>query len=464
MDELLLQNAWWKDKKNIEDDVHIKKLKGRKYVFKPGLFSSSDLKKDAVYTLRGARQVGKTTLVKLIIKDLLNNSINPRNIFYYSMDLVKDDKELFEIFISWYQTIKDDKKRKYILFDEATFVKNWEKAIKHIVDTFGLENKTFILTGSSAIDLRKGSERLPGRRGVASPDKLLLPLSFKEFCNLTGLKIPLGYDNNNISLEYIKKNIHELKIYQGELDMYLEKYLVCGGFLESINSLFGSNNINEETFERYISVIFTDIEKVKKSRIIAKNIFSAIMDSLGSTISWNKLAKKSGDISTNTLIDYVNTFSDSFTLYYVEHFNMTKQSGNPAKEKKLYFFDPFYYHIISRIINLPYIKISKPSIIESIAGAHLIRNFENEIYQGFSNIEKVFYWKSSKGKEIDFILHNFENGTIPVEVKYQNIINPIDSVTIKNSFKKGIVVSRDTFLAEKDIVILPSSSFLYLLN
>ena len=100
MDELLLQNPWWEDKKNIENDVHIKKLKGLKYIYEPQLFKSSDLKEDAVYTLRGARQVGKTTLVKLIIKDLLDRSINPRNIFYYSMDLVKDDRELFEIFIS----------------------------------------------------------------------------------------------------------------------------------------------------------------------------------------------------------------------------------------------------------------------------------------------------------------------------------------------------------------------------
>jgi len=110
MDELLLQNPWWEDKNNIEADVHIKKLKVCKYVYEPKLFRSSDLGKDAVYTLRGARQVGKTTLVKLIIKDLLEKSINPRNIFYYSMDLVKDDKELFEIFISWYQTIKENKK------------------------------------------------------------------------------------------------------------------------------------------------------------------------------------------------------------------------------------------------------------------------------------------------------------------------------------------------------------------
>ncbi|MBM3705795.1 MAG: ATP-binding protein [Actinobacteria bacterium] len=464
MDELLLQNPWWEDKKNILNDVHIKKLKGCKYIFEPEMFKSSDLDKDAVYTLRGARQVGKTTLVKLIIKKLLGENINPRNIFYYSMDLVKDDKELFGIFLSWYQTVKEDSRRKYIFFDEATFVNNWEKSIKHIVDTVGLEKKTFILTGSSAIDLRKGSERLPGRRGVSNPDKLLLPLSFKEFCNLTGLKISLELENNNISIDTIKKNIPELKIYQSELEFFLDKYLVCGGFLESINSFFRNNIIGEETFERYISVLFSEIEKVKKSRVTAKNILASIIDSLSSTVSWNRLAKKSGNISTNTVIDYVNVFSDSFILYYIEYFNMHKFAGNPAKEKKLYFFDPFYYQITSRIINLPYLKISRSCIIESLIGAHLVRNFEKGIYQGFSNIEKIFYWESSKDKEIDFILNRPGNDILPLEVKYQNIINPIDYITIKNSFTGGIVVSKNTFSVEENIIILPASSLLYLLN
>jgi len=463
MDELLLQNPWWTDGKNIENDVHIRKLKKQTYIHRPTLFQSSELKKDAVYTLRGARQVGKTTLVKLMIEDLLKQGNNPRNIFYYAMDLVKDAKELFEIFVSWYQTVKEEDHRKYIFFDEATFVKNWEKSIKHIVDTFGLDHKTFILTGSSAIDLRKGSERLPGRRGVPRPDKLLLPLSFREFCNLTGFKISQACQGG-FNLDLIRKNIPEMKIVHNALDLYLDRYLACGGFLESINSLFGSNTINEETFERYISVLFSEIEKVGKSRIISKSVLSSIMDSVGSTISWNKLAKKSGGISTNTLIDYVTVFSDSFTLYYMEHFDMKKETGNPAKQKKLYFFDPFFYHIISQVIRRPYIKIHKPFIIESTVGAHLIRNFEENTYQGFSNIESVFYWKSAKGKEIDFILNIPGEKTLPIEVKYQNIINPIDYSTIKNTFKEGVVVSKNIFSIEKNMVILPSSSFLYLLG
>jgi uncharacterized protein len=97
-------------------------------------------------------------------------------------------------------------------------------------------------------------------------------------------------------------------------------------------------------------------------------------------------------------------------------------------------------------------------------GAHLIRNFEPGSYQGFSNIEKTFYWKSTKGNEIDFILSNPKDNIIPIEFKYQNIINPVDYITIKKSFRKGVVVSKNTFSIEKDIVIIPASCFLYLLN
>ncbi len=463
MDELLLQNPWWENKDSIKDDVNIKKLKKRKFVYEPSLFKPSELQEDAVYTLRGARQVGKTTLVKLIIKGLLKKNVHPRNIFYYSMDLVKDDKELFGIFMAWYRTAEKNGGRKYILFDEATYVKGWEKAIKHIVDTLGLENKTFILTGSSAIDLRKGSERLPGRRGVADPDRLLLPLSFRQFLRLTGPNIGLKIEGS-IDPGDIGKNIDELKIYHKKLDLYLDKYLVCGGFLESINSFFDKDAIDDEIFERYASVIFTEIEKAKKSRNTSKNIFSSILDSLGSRISWSKLAKKSGGISTNTLIDYIYTFSDSFTLHHIEHLDMNKMTGSPLKEKKLYFFDPFYYHIVSKITGIPYIKINRSSIIEGLIGAHLIRNFEPGIYQGFSNIEKTFYWRSARGKEVDFVLAGSKKEIIAIMVKYQNIIDPIDYLPIKNSFKKGIVVSRNTFDIAGDIVTLPVSSFLYILD
>ena len=463
MNELLLQNPWWENRNNIENDVNITKLKDRKYIYRPELFNIPDLEKDAVYTLRGARQVGKTTLVKLIIKDLLAKKNDPRNIFYYSMDLVREDKELFEIFFNWYQTTGEIVGRKYIIFDEATYVKDWEKAIKHIVDTFGLKNKTFILTGSSAIDLRKGSERLPGRRGVSNPDRLLLPLSFRQFCNLTGLDITLK-EEKTLDLDMVKRSIPELRIYQNKLGLHFEKYLICGGFLESINSFFSNNIIDEEIFERYASVIFTEIEKVKKSRVTSRNIFNSIIDSLGSTISWNRLAKKSGNISINTLIEYIYTFSDSFTLYHIEHLDINRLTGNPAKEKKLYFFDPFYYHVVSRIIGMPYIRIKQSQIIEGLIGAHLIRNFEQGMAQGFSNIEKTFYWKSAKGKEIDFVLAISKKDILPLEVKFQNIINPIDYAGIKRSFGRGLIASKNTFHVENDIVVLPASSLLYLMG
>lgn len=58
------------------------------------------------------------------------------------------------------------------------------------MDTGSLEKACVVLTGSNAADLRRGVERLPGRRGgIKAPDKILLPLGFREYMRLTDPKL-----------------------------------------------------------------------------------------------------------------------------------------------------------------------------------------------------------------------------------------------------------------------------------
>jgi len=76
--------------------------------------------------------------------------------------------------------------KRFVFLDEITTVPRWEYAIKHIVDTGLGEDVLFVLTGSSSADLRRGGERLPGRRRMVQPDRVLLPLSFRQYCTLRG--------------------------------------------------------------------------------------------------------------------------------------------------------------------------------------------------------------------------------------------------------------------------------------
>ena len=75
------QNPWWIAKEKIKDDVNLEKLKSVKYKWYPEILHSFNMEKDVIYTLRGSRQVGKTTSLKLLIKKLLRKT-QKGNIFY----------------------------------------------------------------------------------------------------------------------------------------------------------------------------------------------------------------------------------------------------------------------------------------------------------------------------------------------------------------------------------------------
>ncbi|WP_353844453.1 AAA family ATPase [Thermosipho sp. (in: thermotogales)] len=135
-----------------------------------------------MYILKGPRQIGKTTVLKLLIKDLFEKNVNPSNILYVTLDLISSKNELTQILIDYFSIKNNIKEKKYLFLDEISSVNNWQKSIKYLYDTGRLENAFVVLTGSSSYDLKKSSERLPGRRELGK-DIVYLPVSFKEYIN-----------------------------------------------------------------------------------------------------------------------------------------------------------------------------------------------------------------------------------------------------------------------------------------
>jgi uncharacterized protein len=115
----------------------------------PWILSELKFDRDRVYTIRGPRQVGKTTMVKIIIRELLAKIEHSQSVFYFTCDLVADEKELFEVlelYLDWAAAFRLD--RKYIFLDEISSFRDWEKGLKYLVDTGALKNSTVVLTGS----------------------------------------------------------------------------------------------------------------------------------------------------------------------------------------------------------------------------------------------------------------------------------------------------------------------------
>ena len=108
MEDLLFQyNPWW------ENDFNLKNIIIRKRYVN---ILKENIENKHIIFLTGLRRVGKTTLMKIIIKNLLDKNIHKKNILYVSVDdyLLKD-KNLFEI-------IEEYKKIHRIKFEDKIFV------------------------------------------------------------------------------------------------------------------------------------------------------------------------------------------------------------------------------------------------------------------------------------------------------------------------------------------------------
>ena len=92
-----------------------------------------------------SRQLGKTTALKYdIYKKIIKEGMKPQNILYYSFDLIADYNLIIDI-LTTFCTQNDDKK--YVYFDEISFVKEWQRAIKFLFK--------FLIT-KKTLDIKRG--------------------------------------------------------------------------------------------------------------------------------------------------------------------------------------------------------------------------------------------------------------------------------------------------------------------
>ena len=207
-------------------------------------------------------------------------------------------------------------------------------------------------------------------------------------------------------------------------------------------------------------MIRSDFEKAKKSRILLKQVLVRILSIGGSPISWQSLAKTIDTPSYNTVREYSELLADSFLLTILYFLERNKKMANPNKMKKFYFFDPLLLNIARQEAGLS-ANQDFSLAAEGAAAAHLVKKYESRLFEGFSSTEKVFYWKSVKGKEVDFVVLQGEL-FIPIEVRYQSMINRSDYSTMKRNFGKGILVTRNTFLIDETIIGIPAPVFFLL--
>lgn len=493
--ELMDQNPWWRNPKAILKDKYIVALTKSKVHWEPRLRYKLDLNADAIYTLRGPRQVGKTTFLKEIIKHLIESEVPPRTVFYYTCDLIDNPKALVETVSAYLDRIRPSQElRAYLLLDEISSVKDWQKAIKHLADTGKLNTTTTILTGSHTLDIKKASEKLPGRRGQAADtlDKIMLPMKFAEYAETLNKDVKESIQElNMLSLDkrkeilysllkgQIPEEIKELSFLSKELEQLFQNYLITGGTAKVADEYLKHNEIPEHVYKTYVDVILGDLAKWNKRESYLRQVITRIIETLGNPVGWNTLKQETDIASHNTIAEYVDTLTDSFVLLYFYRYDANRKAPAYQKEKKIHFQDPFFFHATRAWTTgkepfdstIDFLKETENvgKLAEGVIADHLVRLafLLCKQKQLFAYENSVFYWRGKKDREVDFVLRTEATKSVPIEVKYQRTISnkdlfgTIDFLKVSGS-SKGIILSRETLETKRNIVILPVWLFLLL--
>jgi predicted AAA+ superfamily ATPase len=106
---------------------------------------------------------------------------------------------------------------------------------------------------------------------------------------------------------------------------------------------------------------------------------------------------------------------------------------------------------------------SEAALVESVVAASLFRAVERDLIEAFGMPGTLFYWRSKKGNEIDFLAGTRAH-RVPIEVRYQATISGYDRRAIQQAFRRGILLSRSQLDLGGPVPVLPASVFLWMLK
>jgi predicted AAA+ superfamily ATPase len=303
----------------------------------------------------GPRQVGKTTLMRQILKKL------DMQFLWLNCDNPDDRLSLQEATMTSLQSLIGD--RKLLFIDEAQRVQNIGLTLKLLTDNF--PEVQVIASGSSALDLANTIyEPLTGRKREFQ----LYPFSSEELC------------------------VHTSKREEKRL---LEDRLIYGFYPEVINNPADAQEALGEITGSYLYKDLLSMEEVRKPAILQKLLLALALQ-VGSEVTYNDLGNTIG-IDKGTAEKYLDLLEKAFVIFRLNSFsrNMRREI---KKSRKIYFWDNGIRNAIINNFNSLALRADVGALWENFIISERMKYLA--YHRIFTN---VYFWRTTTGKELDWL-------------------------------------------------------------
>lgn len=310
--------------------------------------------KGKVIVLAGARQVGKTTLLKQILR-------NKEGVLW----LNGDEMQVQNLFnnASADRLLSEFGNNKIVILDEAQRIKDIGLRLKLIADADS--DIQMIATGSSAFELaNKVNEPLTGRKW----EYQMFPLSFGEMVAHHG-------------------KMKEMRM--------LPKRIVYGYYPEVVTNEGNEVEILKLLTDAYLYKDILSWENIKHPDKL-QTLLRALAYQVGSQVSFNELSQMCS-LDSKTVERYVTLLEQCYIIFRLPSFSRNLRHELKAS-RKIYFYDNGIRNALIADYTAPEIRQDIGALWENFVVSERMKC--NEYYHRWVN---RYFWRTTQQQEIDYL-------------------------------------------------------------
>ncbi len=345
--------------------------------------------------ITGARQVGKTTLIKKVLADkeyLFLNGDDPvaRRL------LTNPSSEQIKSLIGSY---------KYVFIDEAQRIENIGLTLKIIVDQ--MPGVQLFVTGFSSFDIgNQINEPLTGRKW----EYLLFPISWEEFEQKQGY-LRAEQDSTN--------------------------RLVYGFYPDVLNNQGNEREVLQNLVSSYLYRDVLAFAEIRKPEILDKLVFALAMQ-VGSEVNYNELADLVG-VSKNTVQKYIEILEKGYVIFRLQSFSRNLRN-EIKRNRKIYFYDNGIRNMIIGDFTPWELRKDKGALWENFLIAERLK--QNHYKRTFA---RMYFWRTKQQQEVDLV--EVKDGQVyGFEFKWKSKPNARLSKTFVETYNaEAKIIDRENF-------------------
>ena len=398
--------------------------------------------KEKIIILKGARQVGKTTLMKKLENDLIKQW--KTTIFLFADDI--SNQKIFKspddliYFLDFKFNLDSISEKVYVFIDEFQYIKNAGLFLKNIFDKYKSKLQ-IIVSGSSSLEITKNTEFLTWRNIEFYIDRI----GFKEFLEYKFSK------EISFNLDKLDKIQKFYSFFEKDLEKYFIEYLSFWWYPEIVYTKIEDEKllILDSIYKNYIEkdiIAFLKIENITAFNNLIKILSSQV---------WNLMNKNEISntiwISRNTLDKYLDILKGTFIFNYLPPY-FTNIRKELTKMPKVFSED-------LGILN--YVLWKNLSLKNELDLGQIVENFVYRELKNKDKFSKLYFYQTVSKAEIDFVYEDFDKKISILEVKYRNKVQ-IPSIfkrfewNYKDKLKNKIIITKNICEYKNWVYFIPA--------